>query len=193
MLLDDYLNLPYTTILKRDEDGDYIASVKELKGCVAHGGTEMEALDALTSMKKLWLESCIADGCQVPLPEQEEDLPSGKWLQRVPRSIHAALVSAAEQEGVSLNQLVVSVLSREVGHREGTIETIQAAPEVADPWSDLVDQTYMDWKVKGAVTVQPSPEFVNALLVAIPHSKKLNMKGTVAYGDDKKAHKGWSN
>ena len=36
---------------------------------------------------------------------------SGKFLVRVPRSLHAALEAEAEREGVSLNQLVVAKLS----------------------------------------------------------------------------------
>ena len=40
-----------------------------------------------------------------------EGLPSGKFLVRLPRSLHAALAREAKEEGVSLNQLVVSRLS----------------------------------------------------------------------------------
>jgi predicted HicB family RNase H-like nuclease len=36
---------------------------------------------------------------------------SGKFLVRLPRSLHAALEKEAEQEGVSLNQLVVTKLA----------------------------------------------------------------------------------
>lgn len=36
---------------------------------------------------------------------------SGKFLVRLPRSLHAALNAEAEQEGVSLNQLVVTKLA----------------------------------------------------------------------------------
>ena len=48
----------------------------------------------------------------------EEVLPSGKWVQRVPRSLHKKLVSTAKREGVSLNQLVTSVLAAAVGKRQ---------------------------------------------------------------------------
>ncbi|HXT04816.1 MAG TPA: toxin-antitoxin system HicB family antitoxin, partial [Casimicrobiaceae bacterium] len=40
------------------------------------------------------------------------DRYSGKFVVRVPRSVHARLARKAKQEGVSLNQLVSSVLSR---------------------------------------------------------------------------------
>ena len=38
-------------------------------------------------------------------------LPSGKFLVRLPKSLHASLVREAEAEGVSLNQLVATRLA----------------------------------------------------------------------------------
>src|ERR1035441_2008868 len=95
-----YLSLPYTTILRRDEEGDVIARIEELPGCISHGGDEAEALSNLASMKQLWLEDSIAAGEEIPEPQAEEPLPSGKWVQRVPRSLHAKLVRMAKTEGV---------------------------------------------------------------------------------------------
>ena len=42
---------------------------------------------------------------------QAQGLPSGKFLVRLPRTLHAVLAREAAEEGVSLNQLVVSRLS----------------------------------------------------------------------------------
>jgi predicted HicB family RNase H-like nuclease len=39
---------------------------------------------------------------------------SGKFLVRVPRSLHARLAREAEQQGVSLNQWAASKLARHV-------------------------------------------------------------------------------
>jgi len=39
---------------------------------------------------------------------------SGKFVVRMPRSLHAALEAEAEREGVSLNQLVVAKLSMQM-------------------------------------------------------------------------------
>jgi hypothetical protein len=39
---------------------------------------------------------------------------SGKFVVRMPRSLHAALQAEAEREGVSLNQLVVAKLSMQM-------------------------------------------------------------------------------
>jgi antitoxin HicB len=43
---------------------------------------------------------------------------SGKFIQRVPKSIHARLVMRAKQEGVSMNSLVTSILAESLGRRK---------------------------------------------------------------------------
>jgi predicted HicB family RNase H-like nuclease len=52
------------------------------------------------------------------LPEPEvrssREEYSGKFVVRVPKSLHAALAAEAESEGVSLNQLVVAKLSMQL-------------------------------------------------------------------------------
>lgn len=115
--LEDYLKLPYTIILRRDEDGDMVVRVDELPGCAAHGKTSKEALERLEEVKALWIADCLERGDQVPEPADDDALPSGKWVQRVPRTLHRKLVQLAEREKVSLNQLVTSVLAEAVGVR----------------------------------------------------------------------------
>ena len=43
---------------------------------------------------------------------------SGKFLVRLPKTLHAALEMEAKEEGVSLNQLVVTTLAMRVGRRK---------------------------------------------------------------------------
>jgi predicted HicB family RNase H-like nuclease len=55
--------------------------------------------------------------------EAEAELPSpreysGKVNIRMPRSLHRDLVRRAEREGVSLNQLMVVLLARELGSED---------------------------------------------------------------------------
>jgi antitoxin HicB len=118
--LNDYLSLPYTIILKKDGDGDFVARVDELEGCISHGKDEPEAIANLNEMKALWIEDCIASGQPVPEPETDGELPSGKWVQRAPRTLHGKLVRMAKSEGVSLNQLVTSMLAEAVGLRKAS-------------------------------------------------------------------------
>jgi antitoxin HicB len=110
-----YLRLPYGIALRKDDEGDWIARVEELPGCVAHGETETQALQHLEEIKTAWIEEAIESGETIPEPRADEDLPSGKWLQRVPRSLHKGLTDVAKREGVSLNQLVTTFLAEAVG------------------------------------------------------------------------------
>jgi antitoxin HicB len=121
-----YMALPYTIILRPDEDGDLVAQIKELPGCLAHGQDANEALETLKEFQHAWIERRIESGQSVPEPEDEEDLPSGKWVQRVPRSLHQKLSQRAKCEGVSLNQLATSMLSEAIGakHVEKVIEDL---------------------------------------------------------------------
>jgi len=116
-LLREYMNLPYTVLLRRDEEGDVIARIKEFEGCVADGQDEMEALSNLEQVKALWITACLNNNIPIPSPFEDQELPSGKWLQRVPRSLHKKLTETAEIECVSLNQLVTSILAEAVGLR----------------------------------------------------------------------------
>jgi antitoxin HicB len=108
--------LPYTTILKKDDEGDVVARVVELPGCIAHGKNQIEATASLNSMFRLWIEDALESGDPIPEPEPES-LPSGKWVQRVPKTLHRDLAQMAEREDVSLNQLVTAILSQGVTAR----------------------------------------------------------------------------
>jgi antitoxin HicB len=118
MLLEEYLKLPYTITLQHDDEGDWVARVNELKGCTGHGATQVEALADVEEAKREWIQAALEDGISVPKPEPEELLPSGKWVQRVPRRLHKALTALADAEGTSLTQLVVMILSKYVGASE---------------------------------------------------------------------------
>jgi antitoxin HicB len=113
-----YLSLPYTIVLKKDEDGDTVARVQELQGCSAHGSTQQEALSNIAEAMGLWISDALEKHHPVPEPEPEEELPSGKWVQRVPRSLHHKVAEQAKREGVSLNQWVSTVLAETIGERK---------------------------------------------------------------------------
>ena len=126
--LEYYLTLPYTETLTRDEDGDFIARVQELPGCAIHGATREEALARLQEVKELWIAERLKSGLSIPEPAQEEPLPSGKWVQRVPRTLHRRLTELARAEGVSLNQLATSILAEAAGRKAGSLKREQEIP-----------------------------------------------------------------
>ena len=61
-----------------------------------------------------WIEIGLEEGQPIPEPFTAEAY-SGKFVVRVPRSLHRQLVEAAKQEGVSLNAYVNVVLAKAVG------------------------------------------------------------------------------
>ncbi|MDQ3171351.1 MAG: type II toxin-antitoxin system HicB family antitoxin [Acidobacteriota bacterium] len=67
-----YLSLPYATVLRRDEDGDVVATIAELDGCVAHGSDHAEALANLRDAQAAWVEAAIEAAQDIPLPEKAE-------------------------------------------------------------------------------------------------------------------------
>ena len=108
-----YLNLPYPVQLSHqseDDDEYWLAEILELSGCMADGSSPDEALESLEEAKQLWIETQIEDGYEVPEPTQAHDY-SGKFLVRIPKSLHHRLVIQAKREGVSMNQYVTSLLS----------------------------------------------------------------------------------
>jgi len=113
----EYLAKPYTRELIRNEDGTWFARVMELKGCMTEGNTKEEALKNLDDAMKGWIDVAIEDGESIPEPLESRSF-SGKFVVRVPRSLHRNLAKRAEVEGVSLNQVVVTALAREVGQKK---------------------------------------------------------------------------
>ena len=110
---DDYLKLPYNYIIQKieDESGTYFyAKVLELDGCQSTGETFKEAYESLLDAMKGWIETKLENGFSIPLPLKQDDF-SGKFVIRMPKSLHYKLTIEAKQEGISLNQYALYKLS----------------------------------------------------------------------------------
>lgn len=107
--LDHYLSLNYPITLIPDEDG-YFAEVRDLPGCMTQGDTAEEALAMIGEAKEAWIRAAYANRDEIPLPS-DDDRFSGRLLVRMPRGLHRALSEQARDQGVSLNQWVVALLS----------------------------------------------------------------------------------
>jgi antitoxin HicB len=118
-----YINLPYTIEITQDHSEDnpgWVARVKELPGCI----TQADSFDELEAMIKdaicSWIEVALEDGIPIPEPRLEDEY-SGKFVVRLPKSLHRDLVERSEDEGVSLNTFVIDTLARAMGtHRQHT-------------------------------------------------------------------------
>lgn len=116
--LEEYLDLPYRVGITRDEaTSEWVAHVEELAGCEARGLTLPEAAGAIRSAMQEWIREALAEEREVPEPSQRTH--SGRLLVRMPPTLHAELARVADDEGVSLNQLITGALASAVGWRNG--------------------------------------------------------------------------
>lgn len=112
--LEYYLTLQYPVTLYPDPERGYVAQIKELPGCLTQGETLEETVANINEARELWIETAYEAGDEIPLPSKDNNYNSGKLLVRMPKSLHRRLAETAEQQGVSLNQYVVSLLSAAV-------------------------------------------------------------------------------
>jgi len=132
--VEKYMKLPYAIELIPEEDGTYFVKVKELPGCMSAGDTPEKAVEMIHDAMSGWFEIAIEDGLEVPLPNVMKEY-SGRFVVRVPTSLHRNLAEQAKEEGISQNQFVVSLLSekitvtkllKKIEELEEKIETLQS-------------------------------------------------------------------
>ncbi len=101
------------SIFWSDEDEGFIAEAPDLPGCSAWGETEADAARQAQDAIAAWLQANAAAGRPAPTPSRAEPIStySGKFIVRVPRSLHARLAREAKAQGVSLNQWAASKLA----------------------------------------------------------------------------------
>ena len=105
-----FLSLQYPITIHKDPEGGYVAEIEELPGCMTQAETLDEVFKAAEDARQLWIKTAYDDGQDIPLPRDMEEY-GGKFLVRIPKSLHRALAHAAKHEGVSLNQYVTSLLA----------------------------------------------------------------------------------
>ncbi|MEX1195882.1 MAG: toxin-antitoxin system HicB family antitoxin [Dehalococcoidia bacterium] len=107
---DKYLELNYPFRVDADPDGGYVVTFPDLPGCMTQVESAEEIGQAAEEARRLWIMTECDDGADIPLPSYPEEY-SGKFNLRLPKSLHRRLAELAEREGVSLNQLVLSLLA----------------------------------------------------------------------------------
>lgn len=115
--IEEYLLLPYTIEVYRDDsDGQvgYVARVVELPGCLTQADNFAELEEMIQDAMRAWIETAIEDGQAIPEPQVLDEY-SGKFVVRLPKSLHRQLAERATKEGVSLNALVSIALGQYVG------------------------------------------------------------------------------
>lgn len=109
--IDEYMKLPYRMELTPDPDeGGFVVSYPDLPGCLSSGETVEEAVSNATDAKRAWLEAAIEDGVIIQEPSSLDDY-SGQFKLRLPKSLHKALAERSRQEGISMNQYCLYLLT----------------------------------------------------------------------------------
>jgi predicted HicB family RNase H-like nuclease len=113
---EDILKLPYAWNLVRQPDGSWFAEIREIPGCYVHKDTQEDAIQALRIHARELLSILIKDGKRVPAPVESEF--SGHFALRLPKNLHRRAALYAQQDGASLNQFIVAVVSAAVGAQD---------------------------------------------------------------------------
>jgi predicted RNase H-like HicB family nuclease len=93
-----------------EEDQAHIAHCLEFPSSAAHGATAKKALAEIETVVAATVEWLIEDGEPVPEPFGMKKY-KGNLTLRVPAELHKQLVIQSAEQGVSLNQLILSKIS----------------------------------------------------------------------------------
>ena len=107
--LDYYMKLNYEVKIVGTDTG-YFAEIPDLPGCMTFCDEFDQLREVIEDAKKAWVRVGIERNLEIPEPKEEREF-SGKFLLRLPKSLHRKLSNQAEKNGVSLNQHVLSLLS----------------------------------------------------------------------------------
>ena len=110
--LDYYMKQKYRIEILEGEDTDgYVLHCPELRGCITCADTIEEGIRMIEDAKRCWFTACLEDGVPIPEPARLEDY-SGQFKLRLPKSLHKLLAQRSSEEGVSMNQYCVYLLSK---------------------------------------------------------------------------------
>ncbi|EIC30501.1 MULTISPECIES: type II toxin-antitoxin system HicB family antitoxin [Methylomicrobium] len=116
MNIPDFDDYPFEVRpLSPEDGGGFLITFPDLPGCMADGETPEEAILEGRDAFRCWMLAHAEGGRPVPLPNSGGE--SGKFVQRLPKSLHAKLSARAKQEGVSLNTLVLTFIAEGLGQR----------------------------------------------------------------------------
>ena len=103
--------------LSKEDGGGYLIEFPDLPGCISDGETIEEAIHHGHDAVICWIDAATVANREIPKPGELEK-QSGKWVQRVPKSMHLRLVKKAEEECVSLNTLVITMIAESLGQNK---------------------------------------------------------------------------
>ncbi len=153
------MKFPYRILTEwSDDDACYVARVPAFPNLAAHGATAGDAASEAQIAAEGMIE-VLGDKA----PASDHGAASGNIRLRLPPYLHANLSRLATVEGVSLNQLMVTMLAEQIGARSVASHTSIGT---------AVDDAYAnDLKVLGVTTVK-LPRGTQPTVAAINHASK---------------------
>lgn len=109
MNLNDFVKKYTYRVVWSEEDQLHIARCIELSNIAAHGETAKDALVELEKVVSETLQWMQEDGEEIPKPLSTRNF-KGKLTLRVPSDVHRKLATESVEQGVSINQLILSKL-----------------------------------------------------------------------------------
>lgn len=107
-----YMSLPYRLEILPDlDEGGYVARYPDLPGCITVGDSVESVAGNAEDAKREWIAAAVEDGVTIAEPVNMEGY-SGQFKLRIPKSLHRKLAEHSKEEGVSMNQYCVYLLSK---------------------------------------------------------------------------------
>ena len=103
--------------LSEDEGSGYLISYPDFAECISDGETVEHALENGHVALKETIATLRSKKLPVPAPNSG-GVASGKFVARVPKTVHAQLATRAKAEGVSLNTLVLTFIAQGLGRKQ---------------------------------------------------------------------------
>ena len=115
-----YMDLRYPTQITEisiEDGGGYMIEIPLLKGCMSDGETILEALENIKEAKMEWFVYMLENNLPIPEPIDVNKY-SGKFVVRIPKSLHRTISEQSKMEGLSLNQYVANSLAYVAGQKQ---------------------------------------------------------------------------
>jgi len=113
--------------LSTEEGGGYLISFPDFAECISDGESVDEAIANGRDALKATIAALKSRKLPVPAPNSG-GVASGKFVARVPKTVHAQLATRARAEGVSLNALVLTFIAQGLGGSGSKARAKLAAP-----------------------------------------------------------------
>ena len=110
--IEEYMRLKYRMELIPDEaEGGYTVRYPDLPGCMSCADTLEDAVRNAEDARREWFAAAMEEGIEIPEPSDAGDY-SGQFKLRIPKSLHRDLAEHSREEGISMNQYCLYLLTK---------------------------------------------------------------------------------